>query len=637
MTATHIRETSADGARTPRGVTRTQRTVLLAVATAAIVIAANASQGAYFSQSWGWVALAFLVPTTVLLLLERATLPGRLRIAFVCLLGAYAAWIALSSLWSISSPATLREVERMLVYVAVALAVAFVLRSGDVTGVLAGVSLGTTAIAAYALATRTFPDRFHSYDDPFASYRLAQPLGYWNALGLLATLGIVVTLGFVAHSRSSWISVVAAAMLPVLATTLYFTFSRGAWGALGVGLVATVVLDPRRLRYVWTACVVAVPVALCIGYGSRQDALTTEGSRAADAAREGHRMAAVVLVVMIGAALAAWAARLVARRVDVSRRTARAADAALAVVAVVAVVAALVAVGGPAKGFSEIKSRFTAAPVEDSHLNDRLFSISSNGRTSQYRVAWHAARAHPLVGNGAGTFEYLWYRNRPDLLVVRDAHSLYLEALAELGVVGLALLVAALVVLLGGGVRARRVRFAAAGTAALASMGGRRCRRLALGDGRCDVDGVPRGSWRAGRVGAAAGEVLLAVVRAARSSCSAIALSLAATISLVGNQALFAAKSDVARKDWAAARRDGRRAHALLPWSAEPDLVLGDAAAGAGDRSRAVGAYRDAIARDPESWVAWLRLAQVARGAERVHAYARVHRLDPRDKELPGE
>ena len=81
----------------------------------------------------------------MLLLLERATLPGRLRIAFVCLLGAYAAWIALSSLWSISSPATIREVERMLVYVAVALAVAFVLRSGDVTGVLAGVSLGTTA------------------------------------------------------------------------------------------------------------------------------------------------------------------------------------------------------------------------------------------------------------------------------------------------------------------------------------------------------------------------------------------------------------------------------------------------------------------------------------------------------------
>lgn len=116
MTSTHIRETSADGARAPRSVTRTQRTVHLAVATAAIVISANASQGAYFSRSWGCVALAFLLPTTALLLLERATVPGlapdRVRLLFV---SAAATWIALSSLWSISSPVTIREVERMLV------------------------------------------------------------------------------------------------------------------------------------------------------------------------------------------------------------------------------------------------------------------------------------------------------------------------------------------------------------------------------------------------------------------------------------------------------------------------------------------------------------------------------------------
>ena len=52
-------------------MTRTQRTWVVAAGVAAIVTAANASQGAYFSQSWGWVALAFLVPTTVLLILDR--------------------------------------------------------------------------------------------------------------------------------------------------------------------------------------------------------------------------------------------------------------------------------------------------------------------------------------------------------------------------------------------------------------------------------------------------------------------------------------------------------------------------------------------------------------------------------------
>jgi tetratricopeptide (TPR) repeat protein len=104
----------------------------------------------------------------------------------------------------------------------------------------------------------------------------------------------------------------------------------------------------------------------------------------------------------------------------------------------------------------------------------------------------------------------------------------------------------------------------------------------------------------------------------------------------VGNQALFAGQEAVRRKDWVDARDDGRRAQALLFWSAEPDLVLGDAAAGLGDRTSALESYRDAVAADPESWVAWLRLAQVARGAERADAYRRVRELNPREEGLPG-
>ena len=88
---------------------------MIAAAVAAIVTAANASQGAYFSQSWGWVALAFLVPTTVLLILDRVEAPGRLRVAFAALMVALGVWIALSSLWSNSTSASNRELERMLV------------------------------------------------------------------------------------------------------------------------------------------------------------------------------------------------------------------------------------------------------------------------------------------------------------------------------------------------------------------------------------------------------------------------------------------------------------------------------------------------------------------------------------------
>jgi len=114
-------------------------------------------------------------------------------------------------------------------------------------------------------------------------------------------------------------------------------------------------------------------------------------------------------------------------------------------------------------------------------------------------------------------------------------------------------------------------------------------------------------------------------------------LSVFATWSLVGNQALFAGRDALSRRDWASAREHGRRAERLLFWSAEPEFVLGDAAAGLGDRQGAVRSYRKATTIDPLSWVAWLRLAQVARGPERAAAYRRFRELDPLEEGVPGE
>ena len=92
----------------------------------------------------------------------------------------------------------------------------------------------------------------------------------------------------------------------------------------------------------------------------------------------------------------------------------------------------------------------------------------------------------------------------------------------------------------------------------------------------------------------------------------------------------------MAREDWASAAQHARRAQALLFWSHEPELVLGDAAAGLGDREATLSAYRDAVSTDPRNWVAWLRLAQVARGAER-RGLREVHELNPLEEDLPGE
>ena len=612
-------------------LTRKHRTVVVAASVASIVLAANGSDGAYFSQSWGWVALAFLVPTTVLLILDRVAVPGRLRIAFASSLGALALWVALSAVWSISSSASVREVERMLVYVALALAVALVLRRGDGPGVVAGALGGIALSSAYGLGTRLFPDRFDAYDDPFNLYRLAEPLGYWNALGLLSSMGLVLAIGVVAHARRASVAAIAAAVLPVLALTLYFTFSRGAWAALALGMGAAIAADPRRLRLTWTALVLCVPSGICILFAGRHDALTTEDAPVAAAVREGHRVAVALGVAIAASAVAALGARALAKRVTFSRRARLVFDFALAGSAIAITVAGVVAAGGP----SGIQERFNAEPVGQVDLNDRLFSVSGNGRSEQLRVAWDSGGEHPLGGTGAGTFEYLWYENRPSLLIVRDGHSLYMETFAELGLVGLALLGVALFALVASGIGARRQRFVGSALGAFIAW------VAAAGfDWHWEVVGVTTTALLVGSVGLLASErrsrgLMLPGSRLALVGLTAT-LSVLSVWSLVGNQALFAGREAVARKDWSEARDHAVRAQSLLPWSHEPDFVRGDAAAGLGDREGALRAYRDAVAKDPRNWVAWLRLAQVARGAERDAANDRVRELNPADPS-PGE
>ena len=219
-------------------------------------------------------------------------------------------------------------------------------------------------------------------------------------------------------------------------------------------------------------------------------------------------------------------------------------------------------------------------------------------------------------------------------MVVRDGHSLYAETLAEIGLIGLLLLV----VDPGGAPRRGgtgspvplRPAAAAAYVAWLAASGL---------DWHWEMVGVTMTALLVGSV------ALLGAERRRRGRLrggvrgvaivASVALSALAVVSLVGNQALFAGREALAANDPASARDHARRAQALLFWSHEPHIVLGDAAAASGSREDALEEYREAIASDPRNWVAWLRLAQVARGLERQEAFERVHELNPREQDLP--
>ena len=595
-----------------------------------------AEHGGYYPPAWGWSALLLLWAALLgLILRTHPRLTGR-ELTLLAAVTGLLVWTLISNLWTASTTRTMLEGQRDAVYVGAVAAVLLGVRPRSYRALLGSAWLAIALVCAYALATRLFPERLGLFDE-VAGYRLSEPLGYWNALGIFSAMGVVLALGLVAHGRGRLLPAAAAGSLLVLVPTLYFTFSRGAWAALGIGLAAAVFFDRQRLRLIWSALVVAPASIVCVFVASGQEALRTEDVRAPDAVAEGHSLAVIVVSLALASGVVAFGAIWISRRVGVSRRILRGVDTGLAMLSVVGVVAALVVAGGPSQALNELREHFDApVAAQGANLNDRLFSISGNGREESIRVAWDAARERPVVGHGAGSYEYIWYEQRPSEQVIRDAHSLYAEMLAELGIVGLVLLCLALLAPLAAAVRARHSRFVPAATGAY-------CAWIAHSamDWHWEVVGVTLVALLAGGVALLASERgrLRPLSEASRWPLVAVSVALTAIalVSLVGNQALFAGREALARGDWREAAEHARRAESLLVWSFEPHVVLGDAAAGSGDRALALEAYRDATAIDGRNWAVWLRLAQVARGNERRAAYRRVHELNPRERELPGE
>ena len=89
------------------------------------------------------------------------------------------------------------------------------------------------------------------------------------------------------------------------------------------------------------------------------------------------------------------------------------------------------------------KGTSTATPTAG-ETSQRFGSVGSN-RYEYWKVALKVAADHPIAGVGTSGFAVEWLKRRPISDAAKDAHSLELETLAELGLVGFALLCALLV------------------------------------------------------------------------------------------------------------------------------------------------------------------------------------------------
>ena len=397
--------------------------------------------------AWALLALAALA-------VPGLPLPGAkpARTALVALAG-LAAWTWIAASWSSSPAGADQELELALLYLPALAAGAIAWSDRRAARMVEpALAAGALLVIGYGLSGRLLPGVVHLHATARAGGRLEQPMTYWNATGALAAIGLVLcarVAGDVTRPRA--LRIAAAAAAAPLGMGAYLSFSRGAIACLLAGLAALVAFDRSRAQL--RAALIA------LGAGALAGAAAAPFG-AVRALHPGHATAEGLAVLALLAVTAAGAALLQARAGE------RRSPLRLGTAPVVAVVVALALLPYAAVVLAE-----RGGPSRDAAFgatNARLSDVGTH-RLSYWRVAVDVAADHPIAGAGPGAFAVEWLRRRTIDERVRNAHSLELQTLADLGLVGLALLAG---VLAATALAARRVlgadRALAAGPAAAA-------------------------------------------------------------------------------------------------------------------------------------------------------------------------
>jgi O-antigen ligase len=400
------------------------------------LIGALALTGGGFSLSSrhiaGLVVWLIVVGLLVLGVAGRALLAKPFYWASGLLLG-LAIWSAISSLWSGSVELSVTEADRVLVYLGVFLA-AFLLaqttqrrqRFGE------GIAIALALLAILALATRLLPHVFNIAFDESKGSRLQYPLGYWNADAIVFSFAAALSLWMSRRALNRALRWFSVGALPAILLALYFTHSRGGVLTLIVGAGTLVVLSRDRLWYLATlliAAVMTLPTIFVIhSYGNLSNNFDFPGI-----VGQGLKAGLVLLLGIAVTLLAFWSLRrlergaspAVKRALEISRD--RRVLGGIAIVGLVLVLVAGLLYGGTAW------HKFTSS---DLGTPSGLTEASSRGRIQFWDVALEAFGEKPIVGHGAGTYQFAWDQLRTLHMANTQAHSLYLQMLDELGIVG---------------------------------------------------------------------------------------------------------------------------------------------------------------------------------------------------------
>ena len=410
---------------------------VLVAAVAVLYVALAAANGGYSSELTAGATVGIWWAVVIGLAMgawPRSRVPAS-AVGAGASLAALAAWTAISIGWASDAGGAFVEVVRALGYLGLFILVVIASPRASARMWLSGLALGLVVVAGLGLASRFEPSFVGNQNLgtflPSAAGRFSYPIGYWNGLAAAMAAGILLLVWLGGHARAAWLRAVAVGGDPVAdpghLLRLLARRRPGRRGRAGgppgdrPGPRSNVRRRPDGRGWRRAARLAREPQARA---RRRPDQLSRREPRATRCSPSRSRW-------WLPSGCSGFLSDDWLEDLDVPPRLTR----AVAIGTVIAVVAGILA-ANPAARWSEFK-QVGALDVQTTYNAAHLSSGGGSGRYQFWSAALDAWKGDPVDGIGAGGYEAYWDQHGTLVMPVRNAHSLFFETMAELGVVGL--------------------------------------------------------------------------------------------------------------------------------------------------------------------------------------------------------
>ncbi len=555
--------------------------------------------------------------------------PGTLALCLLGLLAAFVLWTGLSLRWTESTEKTAIDLARVASYLGI---FALGLSSGGGENrrhLVNAVGAGIVLVAIIALLSRLEPSWFPAAAETgkfltTGRERLSYPLDYWNALAALIAVGLPIVFQSAHGARLLAVRALAAAALPAMILALFFTLSRSGMAAALIAIGVFLLFTRNRLPQFLTIALGTAGGGFLVILALNRDELVHGVTNAAGRS-QGEQLLwitiAVCLVVGLVQAAIVYANAPRPSWTVVSRRQSLTA----VIVAVGVVIVALLAINAPGR----LGNAWDNFKQPTGHSEKGTSRLTSSGGENRYQLWSSAARefdSEPLTGTGSGTFQFWWTRDGDVAEPIVDTHSLYMQVLGELGLVGLLALVAFIVTALIAGARRTLAADDASRPLLAAALGGSTVLwAVSIFDWTWKIPVVPAATLLLiaalliPSAKTAARGALSPPLRIAVGAVAVLALVMTA-IPLASNSLVRQSQSQARDGDFNAALSSARSAQNAEPGAATPRVQEALLLESHRELPAAAEAATAATEREPTNWHTWLLLSRIE--AQREHPAA---------------